>query len=67
MKLDLPRFFQACNPSKTLVVSKAEDRQYYIDFAKVRGGKIIQEFLESINQELLKPARERGCGTSTVG
>lgn len=39
MKLDLTRFFQARNPSKTLVVSKAEDRQYYIDFAKVRGGK----------------------------
>ncbi|WP_321206740.1 hypothetical protein [Tolypothrix tenuis] len=37
MKLDLTRFFQACNPSKTQQISKPEDRQYYIDFSPVRG------------------------------
>ncbi|KOP28028.1 KAP family P-loop domain-containing protein [Hapalosiphon sp. MRB220] len=71
MKLDLTRFFQACNPSKTLVVSKAEDRQYYIDFAKVRGGKIIQELERTITR--LSPEQPTcqlftghiGCGKST--
>jgi hypothetical protein len=29
--------------SKTLVVSNPLDRQYYIDFALVRGGRIIEE------------------------
>jgi hypothetical protein len=43
MKLDLTRFFQICNVSKTLVVGKAEDRQYFIDFSQVRGAMIIEE------------------------
>ncbi|MGJ5628127.1 P-loop NTPase fold protein [Nostoc sp. CALU 1950] len=50
MKLDLVRFFQACNPSKTLVMSKPEDRQYYIDFSKVRGAKIIEELGRTITR-----------------
>lgn len=41
MEPDLQKFYQACNPSKTLVVSNPVDRQYYIDFASVRGGRII--------------------------
>ncbi len=71
MRLDLPRFFQACNPSKTLVVGKAEDRQYYIDFSSVRGGKIIQELGRTITR--LSPEQPTcqlftghiGCGKST--
>ncbi|MCV3214148.1 KAP family NTPase [Plectonema radiosum NIES-515] len=71
MKLDLVRFFQACNPSKTLVVSKPEDRQYYIDFSKVRGAKIIEELGRTITR--LAPEEPTcqlftghiGCGKST--
>ena len=43
MKLDLTKFYQTCNPAKTLVLGNAEDRKYYIDFSQVRGAKIIQE------------------------
>jgi hypothetical protein len=49
MKLDLPRFFKACNPSKTLDMSNQEDRQYYIDFSSVRGGNIIRELGRTIS------------------
>ncbi|MBD2513911.1 AAA family ATPase [Nostoc sp. FACHB-973] len=71
MKIDLVRFFQACNPSKTLVVSKPEDRQYYIDFSKVRGAKIIEELGRTITR--LSPEEPTcqlftghiGCGKST--
>ena len=38
MLLDLEKFYQACNPSKPLIMGNAADRQYYIDFASVRGG-----------------------------
>ncbi|AFZ16687.1 hypothetical protein [Allocoleopsis franciscana] len=38
MVLDLHKFYQATNPSKTLAVENAEDRKYYIDFSSVRGG-----------------------------
>lgn len=48
MKLDLQKFYQACNPSKTLAVENAEDRKYYIDFSSVRGGRIIEELKENI-------------------
>jgi hypothetical protein len=30
------------NPSKSLNMGAAEDRQYYIDFSPVRGNKIIE-------------------------
>ena len=32
MKLDLTKFYQTCNPAKTIVLGNAEDRKYYIDF-----------------------------------
>ncbi|MDZ8185510.1 MAG: AAA family ATPase [Nostoc sp. ChiSLP02] len=71
MKLDLVRFFQACNPAKTLVTSKPEDRQYYIDFSKVRGARIIEELGRTITR--LSPEEPTcqlftghiGCGKST--
>jgi AAA ATPase domain len=46
--LNLSRFFKACNPSKTLVMGDPVDRQYYIDFADVRGCKIVEELQRTI-------------------
>ncbi|MBD2772964.1 P-loop NTPase fold protein [Iningainema tapete] len=71
MELDLQKFYQACNPSKTLVVSNPLDRQYYIDFASVRGGRIIEELKENIT--FFSPDEPTcelftghiGCGKST--
>ena len=71
MALDLQKFYQACNPSKTLVVSNPLDRQYYIDFAAVRGGRIIEELKENIT--FFSPDEPTcelftghiGCGKST--
>jgi len=71
MTLDLQKFYQACNPSKTLAVENAEDRKYYIDFSSVRGGKIIDELRENITFfSPDKPTCELftghiGCGKST--
>ena len=64
-------FYQACNPSKTLVMENPEDRQYYIDFSTVRGGQIIDEMERTIVR--LSPDAPTcqlftghiGCGKST--
>ncbi len=71
MTFDLTRFYQACNPNKTLDKSKAEDKQYYIDFSEVRGAEIIRELKRTIT--LLSPESPTcqlftghiGCGKST--
>lgn len=71
MTLDLGKFYQACNPSKTLDLGNAEDRKYYIDFSSVRGGEIIEELGRSIT--LFSPDEATcqlftghiGCGKST--
>ncbi|MBD2100206.1 ATP-binding protein [Leptolyngbya sp. FACHB-261] len=71
MEINLQRFFDACDPSRTLAVGKSEDRQYYIDFASVRGGKIIDALKRTITR--LSPDRPTcqlftghiGCGKST--
>ncbi len=71
MVLEFPRFFQVANPSKTLDLSKPEDRPYYIDFTTVRGGKIIEELGRTITR--LSPNQPTcqlftghiGCGKST--
>ena len=71
MGIDLRKFFQATNPSKTLVIENAEDEKYYIDFSSVRGGKIIQELRDNIT--FFSPDRPTcvlftghiGCGKST--
>ena len=72
MKLDFLRFFDACDPSRTLVISRPEDKQYYIDFADVRGGKIIEELERTITlkAEMNQPTCQLftghiGCGKST--
>ncbi|HEY9832073.1 MAG TPA: P-loop NTPase fold protein [Stenomitos sp.] len=71
MKLHLPTFFRACNPAKTLVVGNPEDRQYYIDFSSVRGGRIVEALGRTITR--LSPddptcqlfTGHIGCGKST--
>ncbi|MEB3830712.1 ATP-binding protein [Phormidium sp. CCY1219] len=71
MSIDLLKFYQGCNPSKTLNFEKAQDRQYYIDFSSVRGGKIIEELRRTIVR--LSPEDPTcqlftghiGCGKST--
>ncbi|HEY9596736.1 MAG TPA: P-loop NTPase fold protein, partial [Cyanophyceae cyanobacterium] len=71
MKLEVGKFYQACNPSKTLDLGKTSDRQYYIDFSSVRGGEIIEELGRTIT--LFSPDEPTcqlftghlGCGKST--
>ena len=71
MSLDLTRFARVCNPSRTLIVGNTEDQPYYIDFASVRGGKIIEALERTIAR--LSPNEPTcqlftghiGCGKST--
>lgn len=70
-KLNLQKFFNACNPSHTLNLRNQEDQAYYIDFATVRGGKIIEVLKRTIAR--LSPEQPTcqlftghiGCGKST--
>ncbi len=71
-KLDFLRFFDACDPTRTLIMKNPEDRQYYIDFASVRGGKIIEQLKRTImlrargNQPTCQLFTGHiGCGKST--
>lgn len=74
--LDLARFYQACNPTKTLFIDpessqQVDDEHYYIDFSSVRGGRITEELERTIS--LLSPDEPTcqlftghiGCGKST--
>ncbi|WP_341527295.1 P-loop NTPase fold protein [Nostoc sp. UHCC 0302] len=69
--LNLSRFYKACNPSYTLNISNVLDRQYYIDFADVRGCKIVEELQRTISR--ISPDEPTcqlftghiGCGKST--
>jgi hypothetical protein len=71
MSIDLRKFFQATNPSKTLFVENSQDYKYYIDFSSVRGGKIIEELRDNIS--FFSPNEPTcmlftghiGCGKST--
>lgn len=71
MNLNLQRFFDACDPSRTLVLADSEDKLYYIDFASVRGGKIIDALKRTITRlSSNKPTCQLftghiGCGKST--
>lgn len=72
MELDFLRFFDACDPSKTLAIANPDDRKYYIDFASVRGGKIIEALSRTIilRSRLHQPTCQLftghiGCGKST--
>lgn len=46
--LNYVSFFRAINPSKTLRVSRDEDRKYYIDFTQVRGVDIVRRLKHRI-------------------
>ena len=72
MSFDFLDFFDACDPTRTLVLSNPEDRKYYIDFASVRGGKLI----EALERTILHRSKRSqsscqlftghiGCGKST--
>ena len=71
MTLDLDRFYEACNPAGRIDMTNPEERQYYIDFAKVRGKKVINKLQRSISR--LSPNKPTcqlftghiGCGKST--
>ena len=71
MLLDLERFYQACNPSRPLMMGNPANRRYYIDFASVRGGKIIEALQRTITR--ISPdvptcqlfTGHLGCGKST--
>jgi hypothetical protein len=71
LKLDLQRFFDSCNPSRTLILANPQDRQYYVDFASVRGSKVIEALGRTIAR--LSPDKPTcqlftghiGCGKST--
>ncbi len=71
MKLHLPTFFKACNPSKTLDSANPQDRRYYIDFSEVRGGRVVEALERAIVR--LSPDEPTcqlftghiGCGKST--
>ena len=72
MKLDPIQFFHACDPSRTLRISAPGDYKYYIDFAPVRGGKIIKRLERTIlNRSHLNQSTCQlftghiGCGKST--
>ncbi|MBH8553016.1 ATP-binding protein [Nostocaceae cyanobacterium CENA357] len=69
--LNLSRFYKACNPSYTLNMGNVLDQQYYIDFADVRGCKIVEELQRTISR--ISPDEPTcqlftghiGCGKST--
>jgi hypothetical protein len=71
MAVDLRKFFEATDPSRTLVVNNAQDKKYYIDFSSVRGGDIIGKLKQKIT--FFKPhdptctlfTGHIGCGKST--
>ncbi|MEG4206958.1 AAA family ATPase [Microcoleus sp. Pol7_A1] len=71
MNLDFDRFCDACNPSHSLILGNAEDRRYYIDFAEVRGEKVINALKRTITvMGRDKPTCQLftghiGCGKST--
>jgi hypothetical protein len=69
MALDLLKFFQATNPSKTLNVENEEEQKYYIDFSSVRGNQIIEDLKRTIRLSDTPTCQlftgHIGCGKST--
>ncbi|MBW4626331.1 MAG: ATP-binding protein [Brasilonema octagenarum HA4186-MV1] len=71
MMIDLRKFFEATDPSRTLVVNDTQDKKYYIDFSSVRGGDIIFKLKQKMT--FFKPndptctlfTGHIGCGKST--
>ena len=71
IEIDLPRFYKACNPTKTLDIQNPEDRKYYIDFSSVRGSRTIEQMKRTITDlSRDEPTCQLftghiGCGKST--
>ncbi len=69
--MDVKKFYQATNPSKTLDVNNPQDKKYYIDFSPVRGDQIVEDLRDSIawteEQEFTCNlfTGHIGCGKST--
>lgn len=71
MDLDLTRFFQVSNPARGINMTNPSERQYYIDFSTVRGGKLTSELERTITR--LSPDQPTcqlftghiGCGKTT--
>ncbi|MBW4592188.1 MAG: ATP-binding protein [Brasilonema angustatum HA4187-MV1] len=71
MMIDLRKFFEATDPSRTLVINNTQDKKYYIDFSSVRGGDIIFKLKQKMT--FFKPndptctlfTGHIGCGKST--
>lgn len=68
--MDIPRFFQACNPSRALTFQTLEDQQFYIDYSPVRGSNLIRELGRTIALSSSTPNCQLftghvGCGKST--
>jgi hypothetical protein len=74
MNLDPVKFFKACNPNKTLVLTNEMDRRYYINFTQARRGKraavsLIDELYRTITRSDDRSHQlftgHIGCGKST--
>ena len=70
MALPVKQFFKACNPSRTLDLSKPEEARYYIDFSEVRGNDVVNELRRTIELSEEEPTCQLftghiGCGKST--
>jgi AAA ATPase domain len=71
MILNLPEFYKACNPSRTLDTANPIDQKYYIDFSSVRGSNIIRELERTITLLASEESTCQlftghiGCGKST--
>lgn len=68
--LNVTHFFKACNPAVPLSYSDFQERQYYIDFAAVRGSNHIRELKRTIallpNEQTCQLFTGHvGCGKST--
>ncbi len=70
MKLDLRRFYKACNPSQSLIRGNDAENPYYIDFSPVRGRQLVEDLKRTIAHAAPdKPtcqlfAAPAGCGKS---
>ncbi|MCA6587063.1 MAG: ATP-binding protein, partial [Pseudanabaena sp. M051S1SP1A06QC] len=74
MNFDPVKFFKACNPNNTLIVSNELERRYYINFTKARSGKrknvsLIDELYRTITRSDDRSHQlftgHIGCGKST--
>lgn len=69
--IEITTFYQATNPTKTIEVSNPHEKPYYIDFAEVRGGPIIEKIHDRIsffsggNPTYTLFTGHIGCGKST--